>query len=84
MVQMFVEPPSSPGSGEFAADAVDVPLGLTEAGPDGDGERDTDGDTETGVVGDADCVGAALRRTTTMRPHIPQFGYGESLPWISQ
>jgi hypothetical protein len=60
-----------------------LPPGRPDGVGDGEGEPDTDGDAELGGVEDP-VVGLALRRTTTMRPHIPQFGYAASLPWMRQ
>ena len=56
----------------------------TVAVPDGDAEGPTEGDIDAGGAVVAGVAGVALRRTTTMRPHIPQFEYVPSLPWIRQ
>jgi hypothetical protein len=59
-------------------------VGITVAVPEADGETLVVGEPDEPGLDVAGVEGLALRRTTTTRPHIPQFGYFALLPWIRQ
>lgn len=66
-----------------------MPVPVPEGDGDGETEGDGEGETEPGVDGRAvpGVVGAmvpVLPRVTETRPHMPQLGYGASLPWTLQ